>query len=173
MEKGQCFSCVQRDEHLHEELLVLCLQRQRKPIDDTVNRKTAGQCWDRSLCRKTKQQHELNTTRSEQGLAVSIFASWNKRDFSENLEHWVESKMKTKPEGPFSLGVQESTSSPQVTLSTSLFIICSVSRKDMTEYRPGLYDTTEFYFLWLLLKQHMIFVSLCFFVCVAKRGPIT
>lgn len=36
MEKGQYFSCVQWDEHLHEELLVLCLQRQCKPIDDTA-----------------------------------------------------------------------------------------------------------------------------------------
>lgn len=37
MEKGQRFSRVQRDEHLHEELLVLCLQRQREPVDDAVN----------------------------------------------------------------------------------------------------------------------------------------
>lgn len=38
VKEGQRFSRVQRDEHLHEELLVLCLQRQREPVNDTANR---------------------------------------------------------------------------------------------------------------------------------------
>lgn len=36
MKKSQSFSCVQRDEHLHQELLVLYFQRQCKPVDDTA-----------------------------------------------------------------------------------------------------------------------------------------
>lgn len=46
MEEGQHFCCVHWDEHLHEELLVLCLQRQCESIDDTKNREI-GQCRDK------------------------------------------------------------------------------------------------------------------------------
>ena len=38
VEQGQSFSGVHGDEHLHQELLVLCLQRQRKPVDDAADR---------------------------------------------------------------------------------------------------------------------------------------
>lgn len=50
VEHGQGFGRVQRDEHLHEELLVLGLQGQREAVDDTDNRETTGQsekCEDR------------------------------------------------------------------------------------------------------------------------------
>lgn len=35
VEQSQSFSRVQRDEHLHQELLVLGFQRQREPVNDT------------------------------------------------------------------------------------------------------------------------------------------
>lgn len=39
VKEGQSFGCMQRDEHLHQKLLVLGFQRQCEPVDDTAGKK--------------------------------------------------------------------------------------------------------------------------------------